>query len=53
MYNSPTFPMFHMLMKKKEDCSGFGCGETVTVKGIKEIWGFVKRLKIHTKPAVN
>lgn len=53
MYNPPAFSMFHMLVEKKADCSGFGCGETVTVKGIKEIWGFVKRLKIHTKPAVN
>lgn len=25
----------------------------ITVKGINQIWEFVKRLKIHTKPAVN
>lgn len=59
------FPLFYMLIKKKRrkkerkekkvGCSGFRCGEIVfsTIKGINQIWEFVKRLKIHTKPAVN
>jgi hypothetical protein len=49
------FPTFYMLLKKKVSCSGFRCGEIgfVTVKGINQFWEFVKRLKIHTKPAVN
>lgn len=53
------FPTFYMLIKKKKkksvalDTDVVKSFVFITVKGINQIWEFVKRLKIHTKPAVN